>query len=411
MSSSNGQEGFTGKDEAMEHTPDEEARGRGSADGTRASGRTETTLSRRTFISGSAALLAAGALGVPVAVRGKNEKLVEAKYYEKLDHEEIRCLLCPKECVIGDRERGYCGVRENREGKYYTLVYGQPCSLHIDPIEKKPFFHVLPGTTALSLSTVGCNMECKFCQNWQISQSRPEQIDTSYVSPRFIVDQAVRHGSPSIAYTYGEPVVFIEYMQDIAAAARERGTRSVVVTSGYIKRDPLLDLCKIVDAIKVDLKAFEESYYRDICSSELRPVLDAIETIRAEGVWLEIVYLMVPTLNDKPDKIREMARWLMSHAGADVPIHFSRFHPQYRLTNLPPTPVSSLERAYDICREEGLRYVYIGNVAGHKTESTHCPSCSKRIISRRGYRIMSCDIEKGKCRFCGESIPGIWQEA
>ncbi len=366
-------------------------------------------MTRRTFITGSAALLAATATGIPMKVRG-DEKLFEARYYEKLEHHEVRCLLCPKECLVGDRERGYCGVRENREGTYYTLVYGQPCSLHLDPIEKKPFFHVLPGTNALSLSTVGCNMECKFCQNWQISQTRPEQIETSFVTPASIVDQAVSLRSHSIAYTYGEPVVFIEYMQDIAGEARKHGVKSVVVTSGYIKKEPLLDLCHLVDAIKVDLKAFEESYYRDICSSELKPVLDSIVQIRTEGIWLELVYLMVPTLNDNPEKIREMARWLMDNVGKDVPIHFSRFFPQYRLTNLPPTPISSLERAYEVCREEGLQYVYVGNVPGHKTESTYCPSCSKVIVARRGYRVSSIDIENGQCRFCGEKIPGIWQE-
>lgn len=365
------------------------------------------TMTRRTFITGSAALFAAAATGIPVKVRG-DEKLFEARYYEKLEHQEVRCLLCPKECLVGDRERGYCGVRENRDGTYYTLVYGQPCSLHLDPIEKKPFFHVLPGTNALSLSTVGCNMECKFCQNWQISQTRPEQVETSFVTPGYIVDQAIALRSQSIAYTYGEPVVFIEYMQDIAEEARKKGVRSVVVTSGYIKKEPLLDLCHLVDAIKVDLKAFEESYYRDICSSELKPVLDSIVQIRTEGIWLELVYLMVPTLNDNPEKIREMARWLIDSVGKDVPIHFSRFFPQYRLTNLPPTPVSSLERAYEICREEGLQYVYVGNVPGHKTESTYCPSCSKVVVTRRGYRVASIDVENGQCRFCGEKIPGIW---
>jgi pyruvate formate lyase activating enzyme len=367
-------------------------------------------MSRRTFIAGSAAMLAAAAAGIPLRRADAKKQRFEARYYEKLEHEEIRCVLCPKECRIGDRERGYCGVRENDSGTYYTLVYGEPCALHNDPIEKKPFFHVIPGTSALSLSTVGCNMECKFCQNWQISQSRPEQVQTQYIEPARIVEQATILHSPSIAYTYGEPVVFIEYMMDIAALARDKGIKNVVVTSGYIKEAPLRDLCSLVDAIKVDLKSFDESYYRDVCSSELRPVLDAITTIRAAGVWMEIVYLMVPTLNDDPRRIREMARWLLEHVGSDVPIHFSRFFPQYRLENLPPTPISSLERAYDVCREEGMHYVYVGNVPQHETESTHCPSCKKRIIHRRGYRVLDLDVVEGCCRFCGVQIPGIWEE-
>ncbi len=367
-------------------------------------------MSRRTFIAGSAAVLAAAAAGIPIRHADAEKQRFEARYYEKLEHEEIRCVLCPKECRIGDRERGYCGVRENDAGTYYTLVYGEPCALHNDPIEKKPFFHVIPGTSALSLSTVGCNMECKFCQNWQISQSRPEQVETRYVAPARIVEQARALNSPSIAYTYGEPVVFFEYMADIAVLARDEGIKNVVVTSGYIKETPLLDLCSLVDAIKVDLKSFDESYYRDVCSSELRPVLDAITTIRTAGIWLEIVYLVVPTLNDDPRRIREMARWLLEHVGSDVPIHFSRFFPQYRLENLPPTPISSLERAYEICREEGMHFVYVGNVPQHETESTYCPSCGERIIHRRGYRILDLDIAKGCCRFCGIRIPGIWEE-
>jgi pyruvate formate lyase activating enzyme len=282
--------------------------------------------------------------------------------------------------------------------------------VNIDPIEKKPLYHYLPGSTAFSLATAGCNMECKFCQNWQISQSRPEQVPADFVSPERIVEEAAQRSSPSIAYTYGEPVVFIEYVMDIAAIARTKRIRNVVVTSGYIKRQPLADLCRLVDAVKIDLKSFDEAYYRDVCSSELRPVLDSITAVREAGVWLEIVYLMVPTLNDDPTRIREMARWLRANVGADVPLHFSRFCPQYRLTNLPPTPISSLERAYDVCREEGLHFVYIGNVPQNKTENTFCPSCGTMIIERRGYRVVSVAMAKGHCRFCGASIPGIWQE-
>ncbi len=366
-------------------------------------------ITRRSFITGSAAFLAAASTGICLSEAGNRGNDEEARYYEKLEHDEVRCLLCPKECLVGDRERGYCGVRENRGGTYYTLVYGRPCSLHIDPVEKKPFFHVLPGTGAFSLSTVGCNMECKFCQNWQISQSRPEQYDTRFTSPGSVVDMAAASGARSVAYTYGEPIVFIEYMQDIAALAAEEGLKNLVVTSGYINEKPLLELCGLVDAIKIDLKAFDEKYYNDICSSELRPVLDAITTIASLGVWLELVYLMVPTLNDDPARIREMARWIVKNAGAGVPIHFSRFFPQYRLKNLPPTPVSSLEKAYDVCREEGLEFVYVGNVPQHRMENTYCPSCGKKVISRRGYRIHGLEISDGRCRFCDTAIPGIWR--
>jgi len=367
-------------------------------------------MTRRAFLKGSAALVAASAIDVssPLAARAGP---VEARYYERLAQKRVHCMLCPRECRVGDGERGLCRVRENRNGTYYSLVYAQPCSIHLDPIEKKPFFHVLPGTEALSLSTVGCNLSCKFCQNWQISQSRPEDVETRETPPATIVEQAVSVHAPSIAYTYAEPIIFIEYMEDIARRARERGLRSVVVSNGYIRKEPLLDLCGLVDAIKIDLKAFDESYYRDICGATLRPVLDTILAIRAQKVWLELVYLVVPTLNDSETKIAEMAEWIVKNLGPDVPLHFSRFFPQYRLENLPPTPVSTLDRAYETCRRAGLHYVYVGNVPGHTAESTYCPNCFRKVITRSGYRLESLDVKNGKCRFCSYPIPGVWQEA
>jgi pyruvate formate lyase activating enzyme len=367
-------------------------------------------MDRRAFLQASAALLAASAVNLPIRLEGA-PKLAEARYWEPMPDGRVHCLLCPKECRPGDKGRGECGVRENRGGTYYTLSYARPCTIHRDPIEKKPFFHVLPGTEALSFATVGCNMHCKFCQNWQISQSAPEDVETRDTPPADIVTQAAALGTPSIAYTYGEPVVFIEYMQDIAKLARAKGIRSVVVSNGYIQKTPLLDLCALVDAIKIDLKSFEDSYYRDVCAATLGPVLDTITTIHERKVWLELVYLVVPTLNDNMDRVREMARWIVANLGPDVPLHFSRFFPQYLLTNLPPTPVSTLDQAYEICREAGLHYVYVGNVPGHKAENTYCPNCSKMIIARAGYRLERLDVEKGRCRFCGHPIPGVWQEA
>jgi pyruvate formate lyase activating enzyme len=378
--------------------PAEQAQHSHNSNDTKCITRSDRTMSRRTFMKGSGAILAAAAVNLPVQMRSESLP-VEARYYEKLEGKTIRCTLCPRECRVPDGSRGFCRVRENRNGTYYTLVYGQPCALHLDPIEKKPFFHVLPGTNAVSLSTVGCNLTCKFCQNWQISQSRPEDAETQHLAPS------------QIAYTYAEPIIFMEYMQDIARAARAKGKRSVVVSNGYLRKEPLLDLCGLVDAIKIDLKAFDESYYRDVCGATLRPVLDSILTIRARKVWLELVYLVVPTLNDDTVKIREMARWIVAHLGPDVPIHFSRFVPQYRLANLPPTPVSTLDAAYHACREEGLQYVYVGNVPGHAAEHTYCPTCSRKVITRNGYRVESLDCPNGVCRFCGHVIPGIWREA
>jgi len=367
-------------------------------------------ITRRSFMTGSAAVISAAAFKAPLDF-GAPSNPVEAKYWEKAGGNRVRCLLCPRECLVEKGDRGHCGVRENRDGVLVSLVYARPCALHLDPIEKKPFFHFLPGTQAVSLATVGCNLNCRFCQNWQISQSRPEDVETRHTPPARVVDQAISLRAPSIAFTYGEPVVFIEYAQDIARLAREKNVRSVVVSNGYLRRQPLLDLCDLVDGIKIDLKAFDEPYYRDICNATLRPVLDTILAIRERGIWLELVYLVVPTLNDGAAGIRNAARWIAANLGPDVPLHFSRFHPQYRLENLPPTPVSSLDTAYEICREEGLRYVYVGNVPGHRAASTYCPNCSRAIVSRSGYRIERVDILDGACRFCSHPIPGIWQVA
>ncbi len=333
---------------------------------------------------------------------------VEAKYYEKLKHKEIRCQLCPRECLVGDKERGYCGVRENQEGVYYTLVHSIVCSANVDPIEKKPFFHFLPGTKAFSIATAGCNMNCKYCQNWQISQVRPEQVDNYHLPPELVAGYAQKKGCRSIAYTYSEPIVFYEYMLDCAREGEKRGIKSAVITAGYINHDPLVELCKKVDAIKIDFKGFTEEFYKNICRSELGPVMDRLVDLAKIGIWYELVYLMVPTLNDDIKEIKRMCKWMWKDLGPYVPLHFSRFHPTYLLKNLPPTPVSTLEKARDIALETGLKYVYIGNVFGHEGENTYCHNCKKKIVGRVGYTITQINIKEGRCKFCGEIIPGVW---
>jgi pyruvate formate lyase activating enzyme len=334
---------------------------------------------------------------------------VEARYYRKLEDREIECLLCPRECRLGDKERGYCGVRENIGGTYYTLVYGKPCSLNVDPIEKKPFFHFLPGTTAFSLATAGCNVNCKFCQNWDISQVRPEQVDNYDLSPEQVALQAERYGCASIAYTYSEPVIFFEYMHDAARAARGRGLRNAVVTGGYINPAPLSDLIGVVDAIKVDLKAFSQDFYTEYVRGKLQPVLDAIKAIGRSRVWLEVVYLVIPSLNDSPTEIRNTARWMKQEVGDHVPLHFSRFHPMYLMKNLPPTPVATLEAARETALDEGLKFVYVGNVPGHQGENTYCPGCGRVVIRRVGYAVEKVELKKGRCGACGTVIPGVWE--
>jgi len=333
---------------------------------------------------------------------------VEAKFYQKLQNKKIKCKLCPRECTVGDRERGYCGVRENRGGTYYTLVHSRVCAAHIDPIEKKPLFHYLPGTLAFSLATAGCNVNCKFCQNWDISQVRPEQVPADYAPPKLVAELAKQHGCPTIAYTYSEPVIFSEYLMDTADAGHEAGVRSVVVSNGYIQEEALKTAYGKMDAVKIDLKAFSESYYKDVVVGELKPVLDSLVTLRKMNKWTEIVYLVVPTLNDGDAEFRSLARWIKTNLGVDVPLHFTQFHPEYLLKNLPITPVPTLERAKAIADAEGLHYVYIGNVPGHPAENTYCPKCHHMLVERLGLTATQMLIRKGSCPFCQQPIPGIW---
>jgi len=372
-------------------------------------------MQRRRFLSRAAGTGLALGAGLPslcgrlAAWPGESELTrVEARYYVKLPDREIECRLCPRLCRLGDKERGYCGVRENDGGTYYTLVYGKVCTIHADPIEKKPFFHVLPGTLALSLATAGCNVNCRFCQNWEISQVRPEQVEHIDLAPEAAAARAASAGCPSIAYTYSEPTVFFEYMTDISVQARRRGLKNLVVTGGHINPEPLADLLGVVDAVKIDLKAFTEGFYKTYVRGALKPVLEAAEAVARSKVWLEIVYLVIPTLNDRPEEIRDMARWARDTLGADVPVHFSRFHPMYLMKNLPPTPLSTLEAARENALAEGLRYVYIGNVPGHEAESTTCPGCGATVIERVGYSIQSVRLKKGRCDACGTPIPGLW---
>jgi len=354
-----------------------------------------------------AAAGAGAAAGTPAAEDARF--VVEARFYEKMPSRRIRCKLCPRECVIDDRERGYCGVRENRGGTYYSLVYGRICSAHVDPIEKKPLFHFAPGSLAFSIATAGCNVNCKMCQNWEISQARPEQLTSTYMPPQKLAAAARESHAVSIAYTYNEPVIFCEYVLDAADAGRASGVKSVVISGGYIQDEPLKEMCRRVDAIKIDLKAYSQKFYREVVNGDLPSVLKTLAAIRKYGVWLEIVYLVIPTLNDSGEEIKGLARWVKTELGPDVPLHFTRFHPDYLLKNLPPTPLETLERAKAIADAEGLHYVYIGNVPGHPAENTYCPKCRRMVIERAGFTIAGLHLDRGKCQFCQQPIPGVWE--
>jgi pyruvate formate lyase activating enzyme len=333
----------------------------------------------------------------------------EARFYERLANGKIKCLLCPRGCVVGDQERGECGVRENRGGTFYTLVHSRVCTANVDPIEKKPFFHYLPGTNAFSIATAGCNVSCKFCQNWEISQARPEQISAEYAPPERIAELALQTHCPTIAYTYTEPVIFAEYLMDVADACHAAGLRSIVVSNGYIQEDALRQAYGKMDAVKIDLKAFTEKYYRDVVGAQLKPVLDSLVTLRKMGKWLEIVYLVLPTLNDSEIELRELAQWIKVNLGPDVPLHFTQYHPEYQLKDLPITPVQTLERAKSIADAEGLHYVYIGNVPGHPAQNTYCPGCKRLLVERAGFVAGKVLVRKDNtCPYCHHAIAGVW---
>jgi len=320
----------------------------------------------------------------------------------------VQCNLCPHRCIIADGERGICRVRENRNGRLYSMVYGNPCAVHVDPIEKKPFYHFLPTIGAFSLATAGCNLRCLYCQNWSISQLPPEETKNRDLPPEDVIRYAREYNAPVIAYTYSEPIIFYEYMLDTARLAHEQGLFNVVISAGFISPEPLRELCQTVDAIKIDLKGYDEEFYREVCEGELGPVLEAIRTIYESGVHLEIVNLVVPTLNDDLDQLRALTRWIARDLSPGVPLHFSRFHPDYKLANLPPTPVETLERAREIALEEGVHFVYAGNVPGHPANHTYCPACGEVLIERQGYNVLSYHIQDGACEFCGEPITGVW---
>jgi len=296
----------------------------------------------------------------------------------------------------------------NIGGTVYSTAYGNPCAVHIDPIEKKPFFHVLPSTRAFSIAAAGCNLRCLNCQNWQISQVSPAETENEDLLPDSVVDRCLREGCESIAYTYSEPTTFYEYTYDTARLARTKKLRNLLKSNGYINEAPLKRLCGVLDAANIDLKSFDDGIYRKLSEGSLAPVLRTLQVLHEQGVWLEITCLIIPSWTDDLDLIGRMCDWLVSSGLQQCPVHFSRFVPLYKLTQLPPTPVKTLEKARETAIRAGLHYVYIGNVPGHEAESTFCPSCKKVVIERRGYVIVRSALTRGRCSFCGTAIPGLW---
>jgi pyruvate formate lyase activating enzyme len=322
---------------------------------------------------------------------------------------KVQCELCPKMCIIQPGQSGECRVRINIDGVLRTVVYGFPCSMHIDPVEKKPLFHFLPGSGILSLATVGCNLHCMNCQNWEISQANPEESQAYACSPERLVELVKEYKCPCLAYTYSDPIIYYEYTYDTAKLAKNVGTRNVLVTAGYINEQPWKRLLKYIDAANIDLKFISDDLYRRICSGTLKPVQNALVVAKASGIHVEVTNLIIPTLNDKPEQIRQLSRWVKANMGSDTPLHFSRFFPQYKMRHLPPTSATTLDMAREIAISEGLNYVYIGNVTSKQGQNTYCPSCKELLIERSGYTILRNKLKNGCCPECSKEIYGVWR--
>jgi len=374
-------------------------------------------LSRRAFLQ--AGLCGACALGLsslpgvlrPARAESPRKGFTNprpSEWYKGLENGRIECTLCPVQCRLRPGERGKCRVRENRDGQAYTLAWGNPVLVQTDPVERKPFFHVLPGSRALSVSTAGCPLECRFCEVWDMALAAPEEVHAYDLSPEEVVGHAKSAGARAVSCAFGEPVAFYEYMRDIAEKAREEGLLNLVHTSGYINREPLEEIAGLIDAVNVDLKGFDESFYREMTGGELSTVKETLRILGKNGVHIEITNLVIPGVNDDPDQVASMCRWIRDELGPGVPVHFARFYPLYKLANLPPTPVSTLDKVRGTALEAGLENVYVSRVTGHEGENTFCPACGEKVIDRMGFVVEAIHMEDGRCIHCDTKISGKW---
>jgi pyruvate formate lyase activating enzyme len=329
-------------------------------------------------------------------------------YHYTITKNGVKCLLCPNGCVLENGKTGVCHNRVNNNGKLYSIAYGNPCAVHVDPIEKKPLMHFLPGEYAYSLATAGCNLGCLNCQNADISQSSPYETANVDLSPEQIVYEADKKDCKAIAYTYSEPITFYEYMFDTAKIARERGIKNILVSNGYINEEPLRQLCKFIDAANINLKSFDNNIYLKLNACKLEPILNTLKVLKSENVWLEITNLIVPEWTDDLDMIKRMCAWLYENGFSENPLHFSRFHPTYKLPHLPPTPVEILYKAKEIAISEGIKYVYVGNVSSPDALNTYCSKCKSIVLERIGYKVVVNRLKNGCCYKCGEVISGVW---
>lgn len=330
-----------------------------------------------------------------------------AQFYEQLPDNKVHCYLCPRDCKIGDGQTGFCFIRKNIDGKLYNLAYGKPYAVHIDPIEKKPLFHFLPGTSILSIGTAGCNLGCKFCQNWDISKAKYDQQRAGTFLPETAVEKALTSRCRSLAYTYNDPTIWAEYAMDIARLAREKNLKNVMVTAGYINPDVIKQVYENIDAANVDLKAFSEEFYRKITLSHLKPVLKTLTELKKLNVWTEITNLVIPTQNDSMDEISEMCKWILDNLGDETPLHFSAFHPDFKMLHIERTPKTTLMDARDIALDAGLKYVYTGNVFGDGS-NTYCPGCSQLLVERNWHTVVKNIIHDNICPECGYKLNFIY---
>ncbi len=321
----------------------------------------------------------------------------------------LKCLICPNQCQIKPEENGDCRTRYHKNDKLYTIAYGNPCAVHVDPIEKKPLYHFLPLSNTFSLATAGCNLACLNCQNWEISQSNPLETRNQDLMPESVVENANHYDCRSIAYTYSDPVAFYEYTYDTAKIARLKGIKNILVSAGYINKEPLRKLAQFTDAANIDLKSYSNEVYEMLNAGTLQPVLNTLTYLKDAGVWLEITNLVVPNWTDDLETIKKMCDWLAENGFEETPLHFSRFHPQYKLAQLPSTPRETLEKAREMAMSSGLFYVYLGNLPGTSAESTYCPACKRMLIERKGFTILKNSIQNEKCPNCSASISGVWE--
>ena len=333
------------------------------------------------------------------------------QYWHSLDDGRVQCDLCPRECQLRDGQAGLCFVRSNRGGAVVLDSYGRSSGFCVDPIEKKPLHHFLPGTPVLSFGTAGCNLACGFCQNWDMSKSRQTQTLSVAAAPEAIAQRAQELGCRSIAYTYNDPVVFLEYARDTASAGRALGLRNVAVTAGYISAAARPEFFSVMDAANVDLKAFSDDFYRQLCKGHLQPVLDTLVYLKEETqVWVELTTLLIPGHNDSDQELDRLTRWVVEHLGPDVPLHFTAFHPDYKLLDVPPTPAATLARARHIAKGNGVRYAYTGNVHDREGGGTFCPACGELLIERDWYRLGRWNLDpQGRCRFCATPCAGVFE--